>query len=122
MSSISVAKEPDYKAIVLKQRKKSLEYYHKKKNPEFLSKRNNKQREFYNDQKDYYKIYNKYRRAKQIDKLDEFKENNPLDYNYLINSGRVRALKGLPLVEVLVLSEAPLGDETQSSLESTEDV
>ena len=111
MSSI----EPDYKAIVLNQRKKSLEYYHKKKNPEFLNKRNDKQRQFYNDQKEYYKIYNKYRRAKKLDKVDEFKEKNPLDYNYLINSGRVRALKGLPLAEVLVL-----GDENQSS-ESTEE-
>lgn len=114
MSSISVAKEPDYKAIVINQRKKSLEYYHKKKNPEFLNKRNDKQREFYKDQKEYYKIYNKYRRAKKIDKVDEFKEKNPLDYNYLINSGRVRALKELPLIDVLVL------DENQSS-ESNEE-
>ena len=106
--------EPDYKAIVLKQRKKSLEYYHKKKNEEFMKNRNNKQREFYNEQKEYYKIYNKYRRAKKLDKLEEFKEKSPLDYNYLINSGRVRALKNLPLVAVLVL------DENQSS-ESTEE-
>ena len=108
--------EPDYKAIVLKQRQKSLEYYHKKKNEEFLKQRNNKQRQFYNEQKEYYKIYNKYRRAKKLDKLEEFIDKCPLDYNYLINSGRVRALKNEALVEVLVLNQGENHSE-----ESTEE-
>jgi|TARA_R110002153_G_scaffold28038_1_gene86949 hypothetical protein len=91
----------DYKSIVLKQRAKSLAYYHENKTKSMMDGRNNKQREFYNDQKDYYKIYNRYRRAKKLEKVDEFINKYPLDYNMLINSGRVRALKGAVEVQVV---------------------
>lgn len=104
--------EPDYKTIVLEQRKKSLEYYHKHKNVESMKIRNERQRQFYNEQKEYYKIYNRYRRAKKINKLEEFINKTPEDYNYLINSGRVRALKNQPLILV--------PQQTQSSESSEE--
>lgn len=93
--------EPDYKSIVLNMRAKSLAYYHENKTKNMMNNRNEKQRVFYNDQKEYYKIYNKYRRAKKLEKMDEFIDKHPKEYNMLITSGRVRALKGAALVEVV---------------------
>ena len=66
-----------------------------------MNNRNEKQRVFYNDQKEYYKIYNKYRRAKKLEKMDEFIDKHPKEYNMLITTGRVRALQGAVVVEVV---------------------
>ena len=98
----AVVTEPDYKSIVLKQREKSLKYYHDNKNSDMMNKRNTRQRVFYNDQKDY-KIYNKYRRAKKLEKMDDFIDKNPEDYNMLINTGRVRALREAQLIPLPLL-------------------
>ena len=50
---------------------------------------------------EYYKIYNKYRRAKKLEKMDEFIDKHPKEYNMLITSGRVWALKAAALVEIV---------------------
>ena len=110
MSTDTSSDAIDYKSIVLKQRERSLRYYHENKNEQMMKNRNDRQREFYQKEKEYYKVYNKYRRAKKLDKLDEFIQDNVDDYNMLITSGRVRALKDLKPVQVQVQDQ----DQEQS--------
>jgi len=85
---------------IQKQRERAREYYHKNKNPEMLNKRNEKQRDYYQQQKEYYQMYNKYRNYRRQNRIDEFIEKFPYEYNELIKIGRVRALKEAEPVKV----------------------